>query len=1167
MNQSNHQNQGSSNHSAAALLDLVPTQEVTHRAVRDGAWNRPGTWQNRQIPGTGDRVVIPKNRTVTYNRESGVALDWVRVDGKLKFANTKDTQLVLDTFVVAPTGELEIGNDKSPIRAQNSARIQFTAKGDLDSRNDPQLLGRGIITHGKVNIVGADKLDHVALKQDALKGDRVLVLDLPKTASRPKGWQVGDKLVLGGTSFNAKGRNGNNSKFRDEVLTITGIQGNRIKFTNDDIKRGDKRVLRFDHTRPNNIKKQVDLYVANISRNVSFETLNVKDVPNQARAHAMFMHDPNVTIKHAGFYGLGRTDKKKPIDDVGENVDGSQGTGTNPRGRYAFHIHKTGFDVNDGSVTVEGNAVVDSPGWGIVQHGSKGVFSDNVVFDVVGAGIVSEDGNESGWWIRNITIKTTGDGSLAVTPAELKNLQNYDIANQGEGYWMTGAAQIAMRGNIAVSAAGGGLNVFSKAFGVESARPVNSIPKRILSQKIQDALPGQVSQIAIENVPAQFLKGFQAYNSTNGVFFWQHLGNNDGQLTFNAPNLDPAHNLVTKFRDFKLWGILDRGVEFQYSTQIDLENGLIAGSAQSKGNFGIRTNGPSQKLGFKKLLIDGFREGITIPRNGRFGEDNPLVPSKLEKSVLRNNDIQLSERLSFQTDYDPTESFPDYFEIRDTTFLSAGSNKRPSVRQRVDPLGGLVFKFDASDSFDPDVPASREDSKKGIAAYGWDFNADGKIDDYGRVVRHRFNSPGRKNYILTIWDNQGKSTSLRQSFEAESVPYRNLFLDASFNARTKLIGESKFQGSTGAGLGWLTSGWAVNRQEGNGGALEVLNARKGAAQVIYDDKSRVGLQRLSLNVKRVDRDRKAGRVNVKLWGLNGEFEAAGWRTADNGPERVGALPFQRRLLLDETAVGGDKTFQKFNWTVNVGSTGYEFLILQVNAQQVQNGNGETLFIDNVNFASPGQPIAVIPANANPEALGSALDRLSGYPPIAQSALASDSPPRDASARFVPARNVQARNVQARNVQPKNQAMQMLEGTHHDNVLRGSGAKNWIQAGNGNDVLVGGRDSDVLMGGLGRDRFRWFQPEHGGDRIMDFNPLQDRLEIKGENFGLGSALGTLNPKSFALGTRALDGNDRLIYNPKTGNLSFDADGSQSGESVVLAKLVGKPDIQASHIRVL
>src|SRR5207248_3115093 len=33
------------------------------------------------------------------------------------------------------------------------------------------------------------------------------------------------------------------------------------------------------------------------------------------RGHIMFMHNPDVQVANVGFYGLGRTDKRRPIDD------------------------------------------------------------------------------------------------------------------------------------------------------------------------------------------------------------------------------------------------------------------------------------------------------------------------------------------------------------------------------------------------------------------------------------------------------------------------------------------------------------------------------------------------------------------------------------------------------------------------------------------------------------------------------------------------------------------------------------------------------------------------------------------------------------------------------------------------------------------------------------
>ena len=108
----------------------------------------------------------------------------------------------------------------------------------------------------------------------------------------------------------------------------------------------------------------------------------------------------------------GRTDKSQPINDsvVDANWQLVPGTGTNPRARYAVHFHRTGT-VNDGNpAIVVGSAVVDSPGWGYVNHSSYVDMSNNVAFDVHGAAFVTEVGDEIGSFTDNIAIGSTGSG-------------------------------------------------------------------------------------------------------------------------------------------------------------------------------------------------------------------------------------------------------------------------------------------------------------------------------------------------------------------------------------------------------------------------------------------------------------------------------------------------------------------------------------------------------------------------------------------------------------------------------------------------------------------------------------------------------------------------------------------------------------------------------------
>ena len=364
----------------AELNNLISRATPTHTAIKNGTWTDPTTWQNGVVPGDNATVLIPKGTTVTYDDAIGTArLKTIAIQGNLKFPPNQDTQLTVETILNSETGRLDIGSPNETVASDKSVRIIFTSDSGVDTQWDPTQLTKGFISHGEVNIFGAGKLDRIELAGDALAGSNVLTFK-----EVPAGWKIDDKIVVGGTQYGWNGNDQDNSRFQDEVLTITGITGNEVTFTNDDVAGSD--ALRFDHMRsPLANPNETSLYAANLSRNVSFETEDGKDVPIDHRAHVMLMHNPNVNIHNAGFYDLGRSDKTQLVDDVGENRDGSQGNGTNVRGRYSLHLHQ--MNVEDPSSTaalLKGNAIWGSPGWGVVQHESNAGLEDNVVFDVAG---------------------------------------------------------------------------------------------------------------------------------------------------------------------------------------------------------------------------------------------------------------------------------------------------------------------------------------------------------------------------------------------------------------------------------------------------------------------------------------------------------------------------------------------------------------------------------------------------------------------------------------------------------------------------------------------------------------------------------------------------------------------------------------------------------------
>jgi Ca2+-binding RTX toxin-like protein len=94
-----------------------------------------------------------------------------------------------------------------------------------------------------------------------------------------------------------------------------------------------------------------------------------------------------------------------------------------------------------------------------------------------------------------------------------------------------------------------------------------------------------------------------------------------------------------------------------------------------------------------------------------------------------------------------------------------------------------------------------------------------------------------------------------------------------------------------------------------------------------------------------------------------------------------------------------------------------------------------------------------------------------------------------------------------------------------------------------------------------------------DRIGDFVPKVDRLFLDNKAF---KALGTkgsltkpekLHASKFWKGTKAHDENDRLIYNPKTGVLLYDPDGTGKAAAVKIAVLSTKLALGAKDFFVI
>jgi serralysin len=136
----------------------------------------------------------------------------------------------------------------------------------------------------------------------------------------------------------------------------------------------------------------------------------------------------------------------------------------------------------------------------------------------------------------------------------------------------------------------------------------------------------------------------------------------------------------------------------------------------------------------------------------------------------------------------------------------------------------------------------------------------------------------------------------------------------------------------------------------------------------------------------------------------------------------------------------------------------------------------------------------------------------------------------------------------------NAAANILNGEAGDDRLNGGAGLDRLFGGTGSDTLNGGTGNDLLDGGAGADVFV-FSTTLGRsniDTIQNFSAIDDTIHLDDAIF-TALALGDLNGAAFSIGTRALDGDDRIFYNAGTGGLFYDADGSGALAAVHFATL--------------
>ena len=433
-------------------------------------------------------------------------------------------------------------------------------------------------------------------------------------------WQVGDRLILTGVQPNS-------AQNQDEELEILAIDGNQVTI-DADVNTPGQQPLAYSHLTldgddgpnsddPANLSPygdQLKVYLANVSRNVIVTSENPEI--NEHRGHVMFLHNQDAEIDNVGFYGLGRTDKRNPVNDpqFDESGEWIEGTGLNPRGRYSVHFHRAGPSYADNPGWVSGSAIVDSPGWGLVNHESYVNAHNNVAFRVVGASFVTESGNEIGSFDSNLSIHNSGSGDELTSRQEI-----FDFGHGGHGFWAQGPL-VAFDNNIAAGSREAAFVFFTQSSRVHIDADLLLDPRLAAGQ---DSVP-------VGSVPFTSVENNTAFASKRGLETWFHQTHmNDGQSYIDA---------------FTGWRNQHEGIFTPYTGRTTIRRATLVGNIANPRSTAIGRNHATNQMTYDAVTALGYNVGISVPvsrnstvRDGRFAAVHGLEIDPARDSIREVN--------------------------------------------------------------------------------------------------------------------------------------------------------------------------------------------------------------------------------------------------------------------------------------------------------------------------------------------------------------------------------------------------------------------------------------------------------------------------------------------------------------------------------------------------
>jgi hypothetical protein len=536
--------------------------DPTAETVAPGDWSDPHIWSTGVVP-TGGRVHVNYETTISQKLSGVYEAVAVNPGAELSFDPTQNTRLEVGTLMVMWGGALEIGTADRPIADNVTAEIVIDDR-PLNTTVDPAQHGTGLlILGGRIETNGRNNTSFVEFAVAPAAGATTLVLAQPVT-----GWLPGDQVFIPDTRGGA-----NNAQA--EFATIQSTSGNVVTLT---------QPLKFSHA---GLLDQLP-HVAHLGGNIIVRSEN----PTGTRGHVLVTERSTVDVQDAVFKDLGRTTVAQLDNTQLSSTKETLHVGTNQVGRYSFHQHHV-----YNPFTFKDNVIVGGEKWGLAVHDTHyGLIEDNVVVDVEGAGIVFEDGSETGNIVRhNFTGLHKGSGQAETVRANGTDAVNVgdgsaanpyrtvgDNGHAGTGIWSRGSNNIYVD-NVTVNAAASGMFMWTR-FATD-----RKIPK---FKGADPRVQGVLSDIGAQ-VPMEFARN-ESYGTPLGFRF--------GGVAQTSPT-----NYVVS--DLTAWAAT-MGVEVIYSGDmvfdgLTLRTNLLAST-------GIQAGVSTQYVAANNLDIRGFVVGMAL---------------------------------------------------------------------------------------------------------------------------------------------------------------------------------------------------------------------------------------------------------------------------------------------------------------------------------------------------------------------------------------------------------------------------------------------------------------------------------------------------------------------------------------------------------------------------